>query len=279
MSPKPKPETETSSLPAVVPTHGGVAIPDWMEASNAGKEQIDPADLSLPRLAVVNALSKPFKEGRAKLGDIVDTVSGNILFEAANPKPIKGVFMAVHRMRLRWRGKGADGAIECSSQDGRTAIQENGIHMGKPTRDCSKCEYSLFVKLPNGDTQKPACSEFREFLLLAEGYPLPLIVSLGKSAAKTGKKLVEKLNSDMGMTGRPIFAFAFEISSRQVIAKGNEYYELVIKPSGFPTREVFESAKGLYEKYAHTLRKQDISVVGGGGDDAGDVVDNGAPKI
>lgn len=231
------------------------ALPAFITAGDEGREQIDPSDLSVPRLVVVNALSKQFKDQTAKLGDLVETVGGNVL--GSDKAPVRGVFLAVRKMRNKWRARGQGEGIECHSSDGKLAIEKHGLVKGTPTNNCALCEYSQFTKMPDGSIKAPACTEYREFLFLSAAYPYPLVISMGKSGAKAGKKLVEKLNADMGLHNRPLYAFAYEVGSRHVIAKGNDWYEFEVKPAGFPDEELFGQAKTLYGQYKDALKKQD----------------------
>lgn len=257
---------------------GGLAVPDYIKASNEGQEQIDQNDLSTPRLLVMNALSRQVKDEVAKLGDIVENVGQSVL--APRGKSIKGVFLAVRKMRNRWRPRGSGEGIECHSPDGRKALEKNGISKGVGTDSCAICEYSQFTKMPDGTIKAPACTEYREFLFLSPDFPMPLVLSLGKAAAKNGKKLVEKLNADMGISNRPLYAFSYELSTRLVIAKGNEWYEIVAKPAGFPDEKLFKQAQALYAKYKDSLKKQDYRSQEKeySGDDLPQQ-DDGAPKM
>lgn len=239
-------------------TLNGEAIPDYLLPSTDGREQIDQSDLSLPRLVVMNALSKPVQSGDVKVGSLMDTVSGNVLYDPKAGEPIKGVFLAVRKMRNKWRSRGAGEGIECHSPNGRTALEKHGVDAkGQPTNDCGSCIHAQFIKAPDGSIKAPACTEYRELLFLAEGYPMPLVISLGKSAAKDGKRLIEKLNADMGMTGRPIYAFQFAVSTDLFSSKGNQWWGFVVKPAGFPSKELAEKAQGLYKNYCTALNKQD----------------------
>lgn len=251
-------KNDQPSAAIAVPTAQSLAVPSFIEESTEGREQIDKNDLSLPRLIPVNALSKQFKERTADLGDLVENVSGNVLYTHKAGVPLKGVFIAIRKMRNKWRPKGAGEGIECHSPDGHVALMRNGLFKGQPTNNCLTCEYAQFTKMPDGSIKAPACTEYREFLFLAESYPLPLVLSFGKAAAKEGKKLVEKLNADMGVTNRPIYAFAFDLSSVLKQGGGNEWYQAVAKSAGFPSEELYTQAKALYAGYKDSLKKQDF---------------------
>lgn len=244
-------------------------VPSFIAPSNEGQEQIDRNDLSLPRLIAVQALSKQFKDRTADLGDLVENVNSTVLFEAKANAPVKGVFIAIRKMRNKWRARGAGEGIECHSPDGNTALMRNGLFKGQPTNNCMTCEFAQFTKMPDGSIKAPVCTEYREFLFLAEEYPLPLVVSFGKSAAKEGKKLVEKLNASMGEQGLPIYAFAYDLSTVLKQGNGNDWYQINAKPAGFPSEELFNKAKGLYAGYKDSLKKQDFRAqeqepIGGG---------------
>lgn len=248
------------SLPAVqqtaaLQTFGGQEIPDFLKESSDGREQIDQNDLSIPRLVVINALSKQAVEQTAKVGAIVDSVTGNVVYTPAGT-PMRGVFLAVRKQRTKWRPKGSGTGIECHSPDGITAQDKGGICKGVPTDRCAVCEFAQFSKNADGSIKPPVCTEYREFLFLAEGAPMPLVISLGKAAARDGKKLVEALNSSMGMTNRPIYAFAYTVETVQMMSKGNVWHAFQIKPAGFPTKELYEQAKAQYDKFKTALRKQ-----------------------
>ncbi len=244
------PQEQTKAL-----SLAGQELPSYLTASTDGREQIDASDLSLPRLLVMNPLSDQVKNEVARAGDLVENVTGTVLYERKQAIPLKGVFIAQRRMRQKWTPKGQAIGIQCYSPDGRLAINPNGIAKGVSTDDCSICEHANFTKDAEGKTVAPLCTEYREFLFLAEGYPLPLILSLGKSAAKIGKKLVEKLNADMGMTNRPMYAFQFALSTVAKQNGGNDWWAAEIKPSGFPSEALFLAAQKLYSLHKNSLHR------------------------
>lgn len=238
------------------------AMPSYIEEGSQGAELIDQNDLSIPRLVPVNALSKPFKDGLAKCGDLIESVGQQVLFsEVDRTKPVRGVFIGYRRMRNKWKAGGAGTGIECHSDDGSKARQANGIVKGKSTDDCSVCEHAQFTKMPDGTTKAPACTAYRELLFLAEGYPVPLIVAFSKSSDPRGKKLMEKLNSDMGVSNRPLYAFAYDLSTEHKQKGQNDWYDVKWAAAGFPDEQLYKTAKGLYEKYKGALQKTDFTAV------------------
>lgn len=252
-------------------------LPAYLTVSTDGREQIDQSDLSLPRLLVMNALSDPVKSEIARQGDLVENVTNSVLYDRKAGVPMKGVFIAQRKMRQRWRPKGAGQGIDCYAADGQHATQANGLAKGVATNDCSICEYAMFTKKADGSVQAPACTEYREFLFLADGYPMPLVISLGKSAARQGKKLVEGLSGQMGMTGRPMYAFQFALTTKEEQGGGNKWWAFDLKPAGYPSEELFTKAKSLYDKYKTSLNRQ--VAVRSDADEAGSSVADASPSI
>lgn len=219
-----------------------------------GMDQIDKEDLSIARLKVGNPMSNEVMEGDVKNGDLFDSVSGAIL-----PAGSVGVIIGLRRKRNKWKDKKMGNGIDCVSEDGKRALGMDGkTRDGQPTDICAQCVHSEWRK-NEGKNIPPACTEYREFLFLPEGdKSMPMVISMGKSTAKQAKKLVQKLNADMGTRDLPIYAFAFKLSSRDVQRGDDRWWELDVDPAGYADEALFARGKEYYDEYKNYLKRADV---------------------
>lgn len=209
---------------------GGDQLPDYINKdSNRGNENVSTADMVVPRIEIVQALSPCLDENDeaayipgAKQGMLFNSLTRKLYGHSVIVVPIQ-----FSKQWLLWRdrdkGGGFRGAHE-SLQDAET--------VRKP--------------LENPEEWEPV--ETAQHLVLiarADGEIEEAMVSM----ARTKLKVSRQWNSMINMAGGDRFSRAFELSTvQEQNTQGQKYYNLHVKPFGFPTQPMYEAASEFYEK-------------------------------
>lgn len=134
-------------------------------------------DLIVPRLNLLQALSKAVTDGIGKMGQFQDSLTQEILGDS-----VEVVLLGMKNGAVYF--KPGEGMV-CKTMDGVTSI--NGD-------TCAKCPYNEYWKAWKEDGSPPACSASKEFITITRGTvkseeSRPLMVTFMKTGFKTGKKL------------------------------------------------------------------------------------------
>jgi hypothetical protein len=153
---------------------------DWEHLAGAGGERVTTADLAIPRLAVLQALSPQVNKQDARFidgaepGDICDTVTG-VLFDGNGG--IIVVPVRFRRAHIEWIPRKKGGGF-VADHDGDASILEK----------CDKDEDGNMV-LPNGHEIKIIGEYFVFVVDEATGESTPYVLSMGGTQLKKSRQL------------------------------------------------------------------------------------------
>jgi hypothetical protein len=219
-----------------------LAVPAFIERGRDGMENVTKEDLLLPRLRLSQALSPWVGEGKAKVGEMVNSLDVTINFG----KEASLIPLVFFRSRIRWTPRNenapsdAPKGIECLSMDGLKAREAKGIQKdGTATDVCSAC---VLTKFENGVA--PRCTLYKNFIALLNRQLVA--VSFERTKVKAADTLLS-LATMLGGGGLPLYAGRYTLRTREDRnSKGQPYWNYVIEGGGFCSEEEFRTAKDAY---------------------------------
>lgn len=125
---------------------------------------------------------------------------GGIAFELPgedenNPEikaEITGVILDHYPVNAYWKTKftGSKEAPDCSSYDGKQGIDR----VTGEVKDCARCPYNQFGSISSDDKndKRKACKNIHRVVLLREGNPIPLVLSLPSTSIKCMRDYIAK---------------------------------------------------------------------------------------
>lgn len=210
----------------------------------AGFDEIEEGDIKMSRLAIGQGLSPVVIEGKAKMGDIYQTITNEVFGESVEVIPL---FMFKTRARFD-----TERGLVMMSRDNETvtmAIDEFTEYLGKPVEEVPGAEW-------NGK-EPPKFSVVYNFPVLITS-PLkpqfPLCLSLMRTAVKPAKEFLSMAR----YSGEDMFARVYTIKSEIVKGTKGTYALPVIEFSRRCTDEEYTIAKHIFDKLYR--RKKDIDV-------------------
>ena len=176
-----------------------------------GQEHLDATDFIPPRVKVVQAMSQEAVDGKAKVGEFFNTLTGENYGSVLRFIPLTTFKNRVLIVRPEKRdeinevltGAGLPASVEGDGLQCRSLDMVQGT--GTPGMDCAVCPLAEW----RGPKIPPLCSESYNITAMNELGDL-IILSFSKSAAKTGKKLI----STMRMRREKPWTSVFELSTR-----------------------------------------------------------------
>jgi hypothetical protein len=237
-----KGNSEHKPLPAVI--HDENHVPDFMRADighGLGLEALDGSDMALPRLLLMQGLSKEKEQfDFLKSGDFFHTAHEIIL-----PQPILAVPILIDKRYLLWRPRDMGGGILARANDGKTWIPANQTfnvkldkkdgganvtwHTAETVDGSGLAEWGTMN--PNDPDSPPAATLTYNILLAFPANPelSPAVLSL----ARTGIKPAQKLNMKLKALNRPSFHSVIRLSSFLDHSGTNDFYSIATEQAGF----------------------------------------------
>jgi hypothetical protein len=198
-----------------------------VNASNAGNEEVSTDDLVIPRVGIIQALSPQRKKNDpayisgAEEGMIFNNVTSELYGDVVNVVPVY-----FKKDYLLWKDRKAGGGFR-----GAYPTIEDANAARNMLDDAESVEIS--------DTAQHFVIIVRE-----DGSMDEAVISMSRSQMKVSRKW----NSIIRMAGGPRFSRVYALSSvEETNANGDSYLNWGIKQVGYPSQEVFERAKHLYE--------------------------------
>jgi hypothetical protein len=211
-------------------------VPAYINTSSArGSEEVGSADMVLPRLEIIQALS-PIKETNedAREGLLFNSVTEEILGDMIYFVPV------YYRMEyLVWRdqdkGGGFLGSFSTAAEAERRKTQ--AVAEGD---DIDAIEI-VDTPVQYGMRIEPA------------GHFEQIVISMAKTKAKVSRRW----NAMIQIAGGDRFSRVYKISTfRDENKKGQKFFNYVVQPAGFTPEKVYREAERLYE----VLKTQDVKV-------------------
>ena len=228
----------------------------------AGFDEVDKEDLKMPRLAILQGLSKLCTEGKGKMGEIANSITREIYGESVEFIPL---FMFKTRAQFKV-GKG----LVMMSRDNITVtmgLDEYEQYVGMPVEEVPGSAWT--GKLPptfNLVYNVPS-------LIVGRLSEFPTALAMMKTAAKPAKEFI----SAARYSGEDMFARVYKLSARVETGDKGTYAVPVIEFIRRATDEEYASAKKIFDQWYR--RKKDIAVdleeETGAGNDTVTGVENG----
>lgn len=219
-------------------TTNGTELSSQVEESQQvyGFEETDSADLVIPRIKVINALSPERQDGLANEGDILNSLTKE---SVAGKRfiPIKQYYS-----KIEWNpDRDGDQRIFCFSRDGKVGVDgDNEKHA------CVSCKKCQFDNTKTGKDSQPKCTSYMNFLGFFEGDPMPVVLSFAKTNYNEGKKMLSIARS----LRCNIWDYAYVLTGKKVSKGRNTWFNIETKLDTATSAENRKLAKELYDTYA-----------------------------
>lgn len=197
-------------------TSGAVAIPEAFRKKSGTTNVIDPKDMLIPRLLIMQGLSKYVAEERAQSGEIVNSVTAEVL--GGKGKWLKFVPLTTYKTVRMYEI--VDGKKKLSSEENWNAtkhanLQWDQVIDGKPFRAVECLYFYLFLEK---DLENPS--------------GLPYLARYESTQKSQAKKLITHF-MQMDMMGVEPYFGTLEITTQKTQNKeGQPFYIPDFKPSG-----------------------------------------------
>lgn len=239
-------------------------VPDYLAGKTArGNEHVTAADVAIPRLEIVQALSPAVKRGDpgyikgAEAGMLNNSVTRKLYGGAVNVVPVH-----FSMQYLVWRDRKLAEAKRLGAEGGFFGAYQ------------SMAEASSRAEQEGGEAQAVIVQETPTHLcILIEPetfHWVEVIVSMPKTKAKISRTWNALIRNESGDR----FARVYEVGTTlQKSAKG-DFYNYAIKTVGYPSKPLYERAEALYKQVSAGDRRVVVDVgdqSGGGADDQSDM--------
>lgn len=234
-----------------------VALPDFMaEHAGLGTETLGAADVEIPRVKLMQALSPELEEFNVlKQGDFFHTLAEENLGKTVRVCPIY-----IDNRFILWRPREAGGGILARADD--------GVHWSPPNGEWTvKLKGGAEVKWrtaatvaqsgldqwgsynPSDPNSPPAATRMYNIVVTFPDNPdvPPAVLTLQRSAIRVARRFIGKLK----ITRAPSFGLIFEMSSvKDKNANGETFHNYAFKGDGFVTdKKVFDGNFELYKYF------------------------------
>lgn len=211
-------------------------------AKGFGLENMQPQDISMPRLSICQALTperrtaNPLYIAGLKEGDLFNTITGEIY-----KPPVRLVVILFRKTRMLFEDLDKGGGLLCQSF--------NGIDGGKLSpKSCLACPKSAWTE------DAPDCLEFFNYVSLVLPTREPVIVSLKASSLKTGKRwnaLITRKAPDN------IFRWYYNLTTTEQSNNFGTFFVMQVAQEKAPVNnpELYRFAESFY----HTIKEQTIN--------------------
>lgn len=209
-----------------------------------GFEDDDADDMIIPRVKVIQMLSPERKEGIAKEGDIINSLTK----EKLNGKKFIPVFK--FNNNILWADRSEGGGIKCIARDGKIGVPTDGSE----ALMCIKCRKCEFDNTKQGRAAVPTCTKFINFFGFFEGERMPIILSFGKTNYNEGKKLYSLAK----VTMQNIWNHSYVLDNKTMAKNGNEWDIITVAAAGITSDEDRAFATGLYQQFRTSILNFDL---------------------
>jgi len=210
-----------------------------------GFEDTDMNDVQLPRVAVLQGLSKIVTEGKGKVGELANSLTKEVYGNEL-------MFIPLFAFKSRVKFQLAKGAVCMSLNAINCSYNTDGSH--QVADDCLGCVDTQWPAEGEGAKEGPPCSLVYNFPVLNANNLKEFPVSI--SCMRTGTKAAKKLLSMARITGEDFFARKYRMVTKKASSDKGEYFIADFELAGKVTDEEYTAALTWFK----TLRQKSISV-------------------
>ena len=186
-----------------------------MDLSAWGVEETTTKDLLIPRLMIMQGLSQNVMDGKAKMGDIVDSMTNEVL--GGRDKPLE--FLPFKVEKIFYVEEWKDGSWKFSAIEKVT--QENVNTPNEVVRDGKKFKYTYTLN----------------FFVLIEGKGLPYLLAFKSTSMRAGKALFTQMYVSNRALGKAPCANWMNLVVTQTKNDKGTYATIAAQPSKEASRE------------------------------------------
>ena len=230
-------------------------VPDYIkQGSNRGSEEVSNKDMVLPRLEIVQAMSK-FKDVREDVreGNMYNSVTQEDLGDTVYFVPV--FFRAEYLIWKDFNEGGGFGGTFNTEAEAKEKLKD--MIAGGEDADLwevvdTPVHYGLRITL--------------------EGHMEQIVLSMAKTKAKVSRKW----NSLIQINGGDRFSRVYKFTTfKDENKKGQKFHNFVVQPAGFTPKAVYEQAEGLYTVFKNQEMRVAHETVIDGDDAEQAVMDRG----
>jgi len=246
-------------------------IPSWMkEYEGQGQADIQQHEMEMPRLILMQAMSPMVKDKKAQEGDLIHSITNQILCPAGEKLRFSVVFQGSEY--ILWRDREAGGGIMARAarvvHNGRVRYKWNrpntvfedkiggmvGVHWRTKTFIDEDGLDQWGTQIPSDPESKPAATLHLNYIICLRDHEDNLVaLSMAKAAAKPGQKLGTMLK--MGVAAIFLRNFILETFIDQ--AGENRFANYHFEPDGLILDEI---AGHKMFKHFDSFRDKGVSV-------------------
>ena len=233
--------------------------PDWMSKdAGQGVEGMDASDVEIPRLVLLQSLSKQVVDGDERPGVFYHSVLEDSLGDKLRIIPVY-----VTKSFILWKPRHEGGGILARADDGVNWNPPNAEFIVKPLKDAPKIMVTWKTKptvaqsgldqfgssVPDDPDSQPAATKMINIVCLLPDFPEygPVVVTLQRGAMKVAKKLVGKLK----LVNAPSYGQVFEMVPEQVDDGSGVYHNFTFTRVGYVTdKKAYEHYKEVSKQFA-----------------------------
>lgn len=218
------------------------AAPEFIQKSSDGFENVRGKDLAPPRLKLMQALSPEVQEETFSPGDVVNSISGELVFKRDQEISFVPIYHFVSWIEWGEQGEGMRNvSIDPSSEIAQAAARgEKSIKDGKETF---------------------RVTEYHNFFVIAVPLEEPMEmfhIGFAKTNYKVGRKLIglAKMRGDY-----PLYAGRYKLSSDTEENKKSQKYKVFqVRNDGWVDEKTFIEAKKQYEIISKAMKEDRVQV-------------------
>ena len=212
----------------------GLVIPDYIENTDEGTENINAADVVLPRIKISQAMTKEHTEHEVPLGNWTENINAEDY-----GKEIDFICLFVKKGWMKFKDDDEGSGIEARKFEGDFLPPINPEKITEAD------------KLWNNKTKEPpAATQVYIFLGLINNSEISIIsfMSTGIRTAKKFNTMLKKLVKGKKM---PAYARHYKLTTVKTSnSKGQIYYTPEVSAGSFLTKEEYSAAKNLFEQFS-----------------------------
>jgi len=230
----------------------GDEVPEYLQGTSRGNENVTMEDIAIPRLEIVQGLSPAMKRGDAgyledaRLGDLVNSATNELYGDSVYVVPVHfSVQYLIWKQRKYVNRNGIEvnteggflGAFQTAHEAKARASEEGGEEAG----------------IEVVDTPQHLC-----LLVNKGGLAEEIIVSMPRTKAKISRQW----NTLVKIAGHDRFSRLYRLSTDLEKNARGDYYNYSIKLMGFVNKAMFTEAEALYKVVSNGDKQVVMSTAG-----------------